>query len=248
MNTKVSNLQPVGIPDTRALRSDLSAAFRWAARCGMHEGICNHLSVMLPGTRDFFLMNPRGRHWSRMTPEALIVIDRDGNTVEGEGAPLKTGHTIHVGVHVHHPGAACVFHTHMPYATALTAIKGGELKQVHQNSTRFLGQCAYDREFNGLAFGVEEGQRMAAAMGDKSILFLGHHGVVVVGDTVASTLDDLYYLEKACEVQVLAMSTGAELLEIPREVAEATAAQFANRAAGAQLFLDEVKRVLDENT
>ena len=246
MNDPVATLKYSAAPDTTSLRTDLSAAFRWAARCGMHEGICNHLSVMIHGDQKYFLMNPRGRHWARMTPEALIVIDEEGNTVQGEGAPLKTGFTIHTGIHLHHPNATCVIHTHMPYATALTAIRGGELKQVHQNSTRFLGQCAYDRSFNGLAFDTDEGRRMAQVMGDKSILFLGHHGVVVVGDTIATTLDDLYYLEKACEIQVLAMSTGEELAEIPPEIAEVTAKQFANRSASADLFLAEIKRVLNE--
>ena len=172
-------------------RKDLAAAYRWCERCGFHEGVDNHLSMMISSSPPRFLINPRGRHWARMTPDSLIVIDEDGNTVEGDGAPLKTGFTIHTGIHLTHPNATCVFHTHMPYATALTAIRGGELKQVHQNSTRFLGQCAYDRGFNGLAFDTDEGHRMAKVMGNKSVLFLGNHGVVVVGDAVATTLDDL---------------------------------------------------------
>ena len=227
-------------------RKDLAAAYRWCERCGFHEGVDNHLSVMISSSPPRFLINPRGRHWARMTPDSLIVIDEDGNTVEGDGAPLKTGFTIHTGIHLTHPKATCVFHTHMPYATALTAIRGGELKQVHQNSTRFLGQCAYDRGFNGLAFDTDEGHRMAKVMGNKSVLFLGNHGVVVVGDAVATTLDDLYYLEKACQIQVLAMSTGEDLAEIPPEMAKVTAKQFANRSASAELFLDEIKRILDE--
>ena len=227
-------------------RKDLAAAYRWCERCGFHEGVDNHLSMMISSSPPRFLINPRGRHWARMTPDSLIVIDEDGNTVEGDGAPLKTGFTIHTGIHLTHPNATCVFHTHMPYATALTAIRGGELKQIHQNSTRFLGQCAYDRDFNGLAFDTDEGHRMAKVMGNKSVLFLGNHGVIVVGDTVATTLDDLYYLEKACQIQVLAMSTGEDLAEIPPEMAEVTAKQFANRSASAELFLDEIKRMLDE--
>jgi ribulose-5-phosphate 4-epimerase/fuculose-1-phosphate aldolase len=84
-------------------------------------------------------------------------------------------------------------------------------------------------------------------MGNKSVLFLGNHGVIVVGHAVATTLDDLYYLEKACQIQVLAMSTGEDLAEIPPEMAEVTAKQFANRSASAELFLDEIKRILDES-
>ena len=140
-----------------------------------------------------------------------------------------------------------LFFTHMPYATALTAIKGGELRQVHQNSTRFLDQCTYDRTFNGLAFDMNEGKRLAETMGEKRVLFMAHHGVVVVGPNVAEALDDLYYLERACETQWLAASMqNEELQEITPEVAQRTAAQFQNRSASAKSHLEEIKRVLNE--
>ena len=182
-----------------------------------------------------------------MTPDSLLVIDEHGNTIDGAGEALRTGPTIHVSIHQIHPNANVVLHTHMPYATALTAIKGGELRQVHQNSTRFLDQCAYDRTFDGLAFDMNEGKRLAETMGEKRVLFMAHHGVVVVGPNVAEALDDLYYLERACETQWLAASMqNEELQEITPEVAQRTAAQFQNRSASAKLHLEEIKRVLDE--
>ncbi|MCP5151904.1 MAG: aldolase [Chromatiales bacterium] len=232
--------------DERQVRVELAAALRMAARLGMHEGICNHFSVRLPGPSWRFLMNPRGRHWSRMRASDLVVIDETGRTVEGTGEPLRTGFTIHSRIHMLHPGAGVVFHTHMPYATALTAIKGGRLLQVHQNAARFLDRCAYDDEFAGLAFDPSEGERMAEVFGDKSVLFLGNHGVVVVADTIAEGFDDLFYLERACEIQVLAMSTGRPLAEIPPEVARETAAQFAGRRGSAEAHLAEVMAILDE--
>lgn len=181
-----------------------------------------------------------------MTPDALLVIDEQGNTVDGNGEALRTGPTIHVAIHQNHPSAKVVLHTHMPYATALTAIKAGELRQVHQNSARFLDQCAYDRTFNGLAFDMNEGKRLAEAMGEKRVLFMAHHGVVVVGPNVAEAMDDLYYLERACETQWLAASMqNEEVHEIPPEVARQTADQFRNRSASAKLHLEEIKRVLN---
>ena len=228
-------------------RKDLAAEYRWCERCGFHEGVDNHLSVMISSSPPRFLINPRGRHWSRMTPDSLLVIDEHGNTIDGAGEALRTGPTIHVSIHQIHPNANVVLHTHMPYATALTAIKGGELRQVHQNSTRFLDQCAYDRTFNGLAIAMNEGKRLAETMGEKRVLFMAHHGVVVVGPNVAEALDDLYYLERACETQWLAASMqNEELQEITSEVAQRTAAQFQNRSASAKLHLEEIKRVLDE--
>ncbi len=227
-------------------RKDLAAAYRWCERCGFHEGVDNHLSVMISSSPPRFLINPRGRHWSRMTSDSLLVIDEHGNTIDGAGEALRTGPTIHVSIHQIHPNANVVLHTHMPYATALTAIKGGELRQVHQNSARFLNQCAYDRTFNGLAFDMNEGRRLAETMGEKRVLFMAHHGVVVVGPNVAEALDDLYYLERACETQWLAASMqNEELQEITPEVAQRTATQFQNRSASAKCHFEEIKRLLN---
>ncbi len=227
-------------------RKDLAAAYRWCERCGFHEGVDNHLSVMISSSPPRFLINPRGRHWSRMTSDSLLVIDEHGNTIDGAGEALRTGPTIHVSIHQIHPNANVVLHTHMPYATALTAIKGGELRQVHQNSARFLNQCAYDRTFNGLAFDMNEGRRLAETMGEKRVLFMAHHGVVVVGPNVAAALDDLYYLERACETQWLAASMqNEELQEITPEVAQRTATQFQNRSASAKCHFEEIKRLLN---
>ncbi len=93
---------------------------------------------------------------------------------------------------------------------------------------------------------MNEGRRLAEAMGEKRVLFMAHHGVIVVGPNVAEALDDLYYLERACEIQWLAASMqNEELLEIPPEIAKQTAAQFRNRSASAKLHLKEIKRILN---
>src|SRR5689334_2717904 len=118
-------------------RIDLAAAFRMAARLGMHEGVCNHFSAMLPDRR--FLLNPKGTHFERITASSLIVIDEHGRTLEGVGRPPTTGFTIHTRMHLRHPAAKVVLHLHAPYSTALTAIVGGRLEMIHQNSARFWG-------------------------------------------------------------------------------------------------------------
>jgi ribulose-5-phosphate 4-epimerase/fuculose-1-phosphate aldolase len=239
--TAINNTQA----DIDSLRVDLSAAYRMATRLDMHEGICNHLSVMLPGGRDRFLINRRDRHWGRITASNLLVIDADGNTIEGDGQPLRTGPTIHTRIHLEHPDAQVVFHTHMPYATAIACTKGGRLLPVHQNSLRFIDRCAYDETFSGLALDMDEGSRMAQVMGDKRILFLRHHGVIVVADSIAQAFDDLYYLERACKFQVLAATLG-EPAVMPEDVARAGAAQFAGLKDSAQRHFSEVKAILDD--
>src|SRR4051812_43971468 len=225
-------------------RIDLAAAFRMAARLGMHEGVCNHFTVMLPGRR--FLINPKGTHFSRITASSLLVIDEHGKTLEGTGRPPTSGFAIHTRVHLLHPRAKVVLHLHAPYMTAITAIQGGRLEMVHQNSARFYGEIAYDDHFNGIAEATVEGERMAAAMGDRRILFLANHGVVVVGDTIAQTWDEFYYLERTCQVQVLAQQTGRPLNVMSDEMAAATHAQFANFTINADLHMQEVRRIMDE--
>ncbi|MCK6454888.1 MAG: aldolase [Alphaproteobacteria bacterium] len=223
-------------------RVDMAAILRWSARIGFHEGVCNHYTVMLAPDR--FLINPHNMHWSKATASRLIVIDDKGDTVEGEGRPAKTGFNIHTRVHLN-SGRKVVLHTHMPYATALACTKGGRLMMTHQNAARFYDIVAYDEGFNGFATATEEGDRMTRQLGDKRVLFLGNHGVIVTGDTIMDAFDDLYYLERACQVQVLAMSTGRELSLIPENLAPALR-DFGTRHENAGLFLSAIKEILDE--
>jgi ribulose-5-phosphate 4-epimerase/fuculose-1-phosphate aldolase len=138
-----------------------------------------------------------------------------------------------------------VLHLHAPYSTALTAIQGGRLLMIHQNAARFYGDIAYDDHYNGIAEATVEGERMAAAMGNKKILFLANHGVVVVAPTIAQALDDFYYLERACQVQVLAMQTGQPLNVMSDAVAQETHDQFTRFTVNADLLLEDIKVTLD---
>jgi hypothetical protein len=110
---------------------------------------------------------------------------------------------------------------------------------------QILGDIAYDDHFNGIAEATEEGERMAAAMGDKRILFLANYGVVVVGATVAQALDDFYYLERACQVQILAMQSGQPLKVMPDAMARETHEQFTRFSVNADLLLEDIKATLD---
>jgi len=224
-------------------RTDLAAAFRWIARLDLHEGVCNHFTVMLPGRR--FLINPKGVGFHRITASGLLIIDEHGKTLEGTGRPPTSGFAIHTSIHLLHPSAKVVLHLHAPYSTALTAIRGGRLQMIHQNAARFFGDIAYDDHYNGIAEATVEGARMAAAMGDKKILFLANHGVVVVGPSIAQALDDFYYLERACQVQILAMQTGAPLNVMPDAMAKETHDQFTRFTVNADLLLEDIKATLD---
>ena len=192
-------------------RVDLAAAFRLCVRFGFHEGIDNHLTLMVPGMSDKFYLNPYGLHWSEITASNLIVVDLDGNVVEGEGEAEISAVCIHAPVHAASPNNACVLHTHQPNATALTAIEDGKLQPCVQSALRFWGRDAYDRDYRGVAFGAEEGERLARILGDKEVLFMENHGVMVAGPSVAWCFDALYTLDRACELQLKAMSSGRPL-------------------------------------
>jgi ribulose-5-phosphate 4-epimerase/fuculose-1-phosphate aldolase len=229
-------------------RVDLAACFRMAARLGLHEGICNHFSAMVPGSDRLFLVNPYGYAFSEITASRLLICDLDGNVVAGDGIPEATAFFIHARLHLRHPHARVALHTHMPNATALCMLQGQPLAWAGQTALKFHGRVAVDEAYNGLALDEREGDRIAAAMGDADVVFLCNHGVMVVGPTIAAAWDDLYYLERACEVQRLAMATGRPLRVVPDDIARRVAAQMrAEDESSAVLHLESIKRILDQD-
>lgn len=231
-------------PEAQA-RIDLTAALRWASRLGFGEGICNHFSLAVPGKGDHFLINPQGLHWSEITPADLVVVDARGRKVSGKHSVEPTAFFIHSAVHRGKSNAACVMHTHMPYATTLTVVQGGRLEWASQNSLKFYNRVAYDDHYNGLALDEAEGERMCGQMGEADVLFLANHGIIVCGPTVSATFDDLYYLERACMLQVLAHGTGKPLKIVPEAIAAKTGRQMNEESQQAALHLEALKRVLD---
>ena len=237
--------EPLNADGLRRARVDLAACLRWAARNGLEEGICNHFSAVLPERPDLFLVNPYGLAFAEVTASSLLLCDFHGNVVEGDGQPEATAFHIHAELHRLKPRARAAFHTHMPYATALAMLEGQPLMWAGQTALRFYGRIAVDEEYNGLALDSQEGRRIAASAGEADVVFLKNHGVMVLGETIAEAWDDLYYLERAAQAQVLALSTGRTLKVVPEAIARHVAAQeAAGRAESARLHLESVKRVL----
>ncbi len=233
--------------ELRQHRIDLAAAFRLAERYGFHEGICNHFSFAV--TDALFLINPYGLHWSEITASSLPLVDLDGKIVDGEGFVESSAFFIHSRIHRVCPQARCLLHTHMPYATAFTLLEGNHFEPCEQNALRFHGRIAWDEHYNGLVQDAGEGDRLAALLGDRNVMFLANHGVITAAPTVGLAFDDLYYLEQAARLQVLARSTGLPLRTLPKTVIEATAAQFAReREIGMNdRHFDALKRLLDRD-
>ena len=229
----------------RAARIDLAAAFRLAVRLDLHEGVCNHFSVMLADGQTF-LLNRYGLHWSEVSASNLLALDAGGRIIAGEGEYEKTAFWIHSRIHLAHRQAACVLHTHMPHATALTLLEDGRLEMIEQNALRFHDDIAYDDSYNGLVVDETEGDRLARVLGEKRVLFLANHGVIVVGPTVAEAFDSLYSLERACRLQVLARMMGGKRRAVRREVVERTYGLMrADAPQYACAHFNALKRILD---
>lgn len=244
-----SNLMRQVVPTEAQTRIDLAAAFRWTARLNWHESIANHFSAAVSQDGSKFLLNPNGRHFSRVRASELLLLDaKDPASAEGPNAPDATAWHLHAQLHRLVPRARCILHTHMPHALALCCIKDYEFLMLDQNACRYYQRIAYDRDYNGMALDESEGVRVARLLGeDKNVLFMGNHGVMAIGATVAEAFDELYYLERASAVQILALSTGRVPAVIPDEIAAKTQGHwFEYPTAYADLHFNAIKEILDE--
>ena len=231
-------------PAVALLRADLALALRAAVHHGLGEGVCNHFSVALPGRADLFLLNPRGLMWSEVQAADIVLVDASGRKLAGRHEIEPTAMFIHAAVH-RIAGKACVLHSHMPYATALTLTEDRGLDTtLSQNAMRFHGRVAIDDQYNGLALDASEGERIAHAMQGADVVFLGNHGVVVCGERIDYAYDDLYYLERACAVQVIAQSTGRAMRPVDASIAARVAAQTNGERMQSELFFEALRRAL----
>ena len=231
-------------PTVRHLRADLAVALRAAARHGLSEGVCNHFSVELPDDPGRFLLNVRGLLWSEVGTDDIVMIDVHGEKLAGRHAVEPTAMFIHAAIH-RIARKACVLHTHMPNATALTLTVERALDTtLSQTAMRFHGRVAIDPHYNGLALDNSEGERIARAMQGADVAFLGNHGVVVCGARIDHAYDDLYYLERACGLQVLAQSTGRPLIPVAPEIAQRVHEQGEGERLQSELFFEALRRTV----
>ena len=226
-------------------RVDLAAVFRLAAYHNWHEAVANHFSLAVSADGKQFLMNPRWKHFSHIRASDLLLLQVDDYSVlERPDAPDITAWCIHARLHALAPQARCVLHLHPPYATALTALVDPEIRPIEQNTARFFRRIAYDNDFGGMANTEEEGDRLVRVLGNKSVMMMGNHGVLVASSTVAEAYDCIYYLERACQTQVLAYSTGKTLKIMSDTVAERTAQDWEDYAESAFMHFEEMKKIL----
>ncbi|HET7732136.1 MAG TPA: class II aldolase/adducin family protein [Usitatibacter sp.] len=226
----------------------LAAAHRLAVLHELEEGIDNHFTVTVPGRDDQYLILPFGLHWSEARASDMIVFDESGATVEGEGVVELSAQCIHAPIH-RITGRRVVLHTHQTWAVALNMLKDNRLLPASQTAAFFHGTIAYDDHYTGTADTLEEGERLAGLLGDKDIVFMKNHGVLVTGETVAQAYRRLYKLERVCRAQILALGTGRalEILsdEIVARVQSPAPDDRHSRAERERLYFEAMMRVLD---
>ena len=226
----------------------LAAALRLAVLHELEEGIDNHFTVEAPGRPGQYLILPFGFHWSEARASEMVVFDEQGRTVEGKGQVELSAYCIHAPIH-RITGKKVVMHTHQTWALALNMLKDNRLIPATQTAAFFHGLVAYDDHYEGTADFPSEGERLAKLMGDKSIVFMKNHGILVTGDTVAQAYRRLYKMERICRTQVLALSTGKPLEVLSQEVIDKVLAPAPDETHPTEererLFFEAMMRVLD---
>ena len=232
-------------------RVDLAAAHRLAVMHGFNEGIFNHFTLRVPGTDDRYYQIPFGLHWSEVTASCFMEVSYEGQLLAGEGFIERSAYCIHAPMHRALAGAAAVFHTHMPFTSALARLEDPHVLPIGQTELGTMMKIAYDDIYTGLAHDPAEGDRLAGVIGDKTILMMANHGVATVGDTVAAAYDRLYYMERVAQVQLYAMWTNKPLKFLPPDVIEGTIAEYRKSHStyggktNAEWHFDALKRILD---
>lgn len=216
-----------------AVRVDLAAAYRLVDLYGWTDMVYNHISARVPGPEHHFLINPYGLAYDEITASSLIKIDLAGNIVYAPDPDYginAAGYVIHSAIHEALPDAGCVIHTHTPAGMAVAALKCG-LLPICQTAMRFPTVACHDYE--GVALELDERKRLVANLGDSQVMLLRNHGLLALGRTIPEAFNNMYRLERACQVQLLALACNTEINMPAEEAVKRANVQLArNNAAG----------------
>ncbi len=197
-------------------RQELAACYRIFDMLGWSESIYNHISARVPDEEGAFLINPFGLMYSEVCASNLVKIDIDGNTLDGSQYPVnKAGFTQHAYFHRHLPHAHAICHVHTTATMAVASTDTG-LLPINFYACNFAGRIGY-HDFEGVTVRPEEGERLLANLGKKTILMLKNHGPVVMGRTLGEMFIQQWSLQRACEIQLATLSMG-QPIHVPDEV------------------------------
>jgi ribulose-5-phosphate 4-epimerase/fuculose-1-phosphate aldolase len=215
-----------------ALRVDLAAAYRLIAHFGWDDLVFTHISARIPGPEHHFLINPYGFTFDEITASSLVKVDLDGNKVEQSPYPVNpAGFTIHSAIHDAREDAQCVIHLHTIAGTGVACQEEG-LLPLNQTAMLLNGQIAY-HDFEGVALNHDERPRLVADLGTKNAMILRNHGTLSVGKSVGEAFTVMYFLERACAMQVAAQA--GKVLRVPEDHVQGVVEQ---QAAGLSMVAD----------
>lgn len=208
-----------------AVRVDLAAAYNLAVEMRMTDHIYTHISARVPGAQPHFLINAYGLMFNEITASNLVKVDIDGGILlDQTGLGINpAGFVIHSAIHRVRHDAACVMHTHTAAGIAVSAQEAG-LLMISQHAMRFHNRIGY-HDYEGVALDMDEQQRLIADLGPHSAMILRNHGLLVGGPSASQTWNWIYFLERACQAQIAALSGGRELVIPPEEVRKTTEKQ-----------------------
>ncbi|AUW56994.1 class II aldolase [Sphingobium sp. SCG-1] len=199
-----------------ALRVDLAAAYRLVALYGWDDLIFTHLSARIPGPEHHFLINPYTHMFEEITASSLVKIDINGNKVDDTPAPVnQAGFVIHSAIHAGRADAGAVLHLHTPHGQAVSAMACGLLP--HTQTAMIAHHDVAYHDFEGIATDLDERERLVADLGEKNSMILRNHGTLTIGATVAQAFLRMYFLERACEAQVMMLAAGPNGLNNPHQ-------------------------------
>lgn len=228
------------------LRLELAAFYRLVAFLGWNEMIYNHITLRVPGPEPQYLINPFGLNYDEVTARNLVKLDTAGNVLDGSAYPVNlAGFVIHSAIHSARPDAHCIIHTH---TTAGCAVAGKEdgLRPDNFYSAMLHGCVAY-HDFEGITTDADEQPRLVKSLGDKPILILRNHGLLVIGPHVPAALNLYWTLQRACEVQMATDSMAGPNRKVSPEVLAVTPARRDKETRGGenrrgQMFFDALMR------
>ncbi len=228
------------------VRVDLAACYRLIALYGWDDLVFTHVSARVPGPDEHFLINAYGLLFEEMSASSLVKVDLDGEKVIDSPHPVNpAGFVIHSAVHEARPDVGCVLHTHTKAGVAVSAQADG-LRPISQTSLFPYATLAY-HDYEGVALNDEEKPRLVADLGDKNALILRNHGLLTTGATIPDAFLMMYVLETACQIQVMAESSGNDLIEVPAPIVAGITAQAeqVTKGLGGQLIWPGLLRKLD---
>ncbi|CAG9217113.1 Decarboxylase NovR [Paraburkholderia sabiae] len=222
----------------------LAGAFRLFARYGFAQGLAGHITARDPEWTDHFWVNPLGRHFGRMRVSDLLLVNRDGEIVVGDGPVNQAAFAIHAAIHEARPDVVAAAHTHSLYGKAWSTL-GRKLDPLTQDSCAFYEDHALFDDFRGVVLDTTEGARIADALGSRKAVILKNHGILTAGPTVEAAAWWYIALDNACHAQLLAEAAGTPQ-PIPHDMADLTHQQV-GRANGARHAFDSLYEGLIES-